>query len=89
VSCRVRSISHNSQRYRYSWVQYHTQWYLLEDILWGEPERVHVQNMEQLHAHDRYENQIWQFTLSLLSILTPEVEPSCHRARCTLTTGHV
>jgi len=24
--------------------------------LWGEPERVHVQNMEQLHAHDRYQN---------------------------------
>jgi len=23
---------------------------------WGEPERVHVQNMEQLHAHDRYQN---------------------------------
>ena len=24
--------------------------------LWGELERVHVQNMEQLHAHDRYQN---------------------------------
>jgi len=24
--------------------------------LWGEPERVHVQNMEQLCAHDRYQN---------------------------------
>jgi len=24
--------------------------------LWGEPERVHVQNMAQLHAHDRYQN---------------------------------
>jgi len=24
--------------------------------LWGEPERVHVQNVEQLHAHDRYQN---------------------------------
>jgi len=24
--------------------------------LWGEPERVHVQNMEQLHAHDHYQN---------------------------------
>ena len=24
--------------------------------LWGEPEQVHVQNMEQLHAHDRYQN---------------------------------
>ena len=23
--------------------------------LWGEPERVHVQNMEQLHAHDHYQ----------------------------------
>jgi len=24
--------------------------------LWGEPERVHVQNMEQLQAHDHYQN---------------------------------
>ena len=24
--------------------------------LWGEPEQVHVQNMEHLHAHDRYQN---------------------------------
>jgi len=24
--------------------------------LWGEPEQVHVQNMEQLHAHDCYQN---------------------------------
>jgi len=24
--------------------------------LWDEPERVHVQTMEQLHAHDCYQN---------------------------------
>jgi len=24
--------------------------------LWGEPERVHMLNMEQLHAHDRHQN---------------------------------
>jgi len=24
--------------------------------MWGEPEGVHVQSMEQLHAHDRYQN---------------------------------
>ena len=24
--------------------------------LWGEPERVYVQNMEQLQAHDQYQN---------------------------------
>ena len=24
--------------------------------LWGKHERVHVQNMEQLHAHDCYQN---------------------------------
>jgi len=24
--------------------------------LWGDPERVHVQNMEQLHAHGHYQN---------------------------------
>ena len=31
---------------------------LLEECrtLRGEPERVHMQNMEQLHAHDRYQN---------------------------------
>jgi len=25
-------------------------------ILWGKPERMHVQNIEQLHAHDRHQN---------------------------------
>jgi len=31
---------------------------LLEECrtLWGEHEQVHVQNMEQLHAHDCYQN---------------------------------
>ena len=24
--------------------------------LWDEPERIHIQNMEQLHAHDCYQN---------------------------------
>jgi len=32
----------------------HTHYVTLEEcrILWGEPERMHVQNMEQLHAQD-------------------------------------
>ena len=24
--------------------------------LWGKPDGMHVQNIEQLHAHDRYQN---------------------------------
>jgi len=24
--------------------------------LWGEPDQVHLQNMEQLNAHDHYQN---------------------------------
>jgi len=31
--------------------------------LWGEPEWVQVQNMEQLHVHDRYQNVIEHKTL--------------------------
>jgi len=30
--------------------------YSLHTTLWGEPERVHVQNMEQLHANDCHQN---------------------------------
>jgi len=25
-------------------------------MLWGDPEHVHMQNMEQLHAHDHHQN---------------------------------
>ena len=41
--------------------------YWLEDCmtLWGEPKRVHMQNVEQLNAHDCHQNVIEYSTTSL------------------------